>query len=78
MKYFTPKFYFKKVTPYSEKIICKTKNFTPKNKTFTLNLIFFHKARNETKHYQISFYTKSEVLYTKLMALLRFRIYFYT
>ena len=51
MKYFTPKFYFKKVTPYSEKIICKTKNFTPKNKTFTLNLIFFHKARkilNET------------------------------
>ena len=43
MKYFTPKFYFKKVTPYSEKIICKTKNFTPKNKTFTLNLIFFTK-----------------------------------
>ena len=51
MKYFTPKFYFKKVTPHSEKIIRKTKNFTPKNKTFTLNLIFFHKARkllNET------------------------------
>ena len=44
-------FILKKLTPYSEKIICKTKNFTPKNKTFTLNLIFFHKARkilNET------------------------------
>ena len=43
MKYFTPKFYFKKVTPHSEKIIRKTKNFTPKNKTFILNLIFFTK-----------------------------------
>ena len=41
MKYFTLKFYFRKVTPYSEKISRKNKNFTPNNKTFAPNLIFF-------------------------------------
>ena len=48
MKYFTVNFYFKKVTPYSEKITCKTKNFISNNKT--LNNItksnFFHQPRN--------------------------------
>ena len=41
IKYFTLKFYFRKVTPYSEKISRKNKNFTPNNKTFAPNLIFF-------------------------------------
>ena len=43
MKYFTPNFYFKNVTPYSEKVTYKTKNFTPNSKTFTPNLFFFAK-----------------------------------
>ena len=60
MKYFTPNFYFKKVTPYSEKITRKTKNFTPYNKTFTPNLFFFffspHQMR-EILHKTLKFYT---------------------
>ena len=42
MKYFTPNFYFKKVTPYSEKITRKTKNSTPNKKTFTPSNFFSH------------------------------------
>ena len=45
MKYFIPNFYFNKVTPNSEKITRKTKNFTPNNKTFTINLFFIHQIR---------------------------------
>ena len=61
MKYFTPNFYFKKVTQYSEKITRKTKNFTPYNKTFTPNLFFFfffspHQMR-EILHKTLKFYT---------------------
>ena len=52
MKYFTLNFYFKKVTPYSEKNTRKTKTFTPNNKTFTPNLIFFFtKSENFYKKY---------------------------
>ena len=40
VKYFTPNFYFQKVTPYSKKITRKTKDFTPNNKTSTPNLFF--------------------------------------
>ena len=67
MKYFTPNFYFKKVTQYSEKITRKTKNFTPYNKTFTPNLFFFF------------FFClhQLEVFYTKLMALSGFRSFLY-
>ena len=43
MKYFTPNFYFKNVTPYSEKVTYKTKKFAPNSKTFTPNLFFFAK-----------------------------------
>ena len=39
MKYFTPNFYFKKLTQYSEKRTCKTRSSTP-NKTLTPNLFF--------------------------------------
>ena len=44
MKYFAWNFYFKKVTPYSEKITRKTKNYAPNNKTFTPNLFFSTKS----------------------------------
>ena len=47
IKYFTLKFYFRKITPYSEKISRKNKNFTPNNKTFAPNLIFFFFTRPE-------------------------------
>ena len=46
MSYFTANFYFKKVTPYSERIISKTESFTPNNKIFTLNLNFLHQIKN--------------------------------
>ena len=45
MKCFTPNFYSKKVTPHSEINTRKTKNFTPTNKTFTQNPIFFNQIR---------------------------------
>ena len=41
----TPNFYVKKVTLYSVRITSKTENFTPNNKTFTLNLVFLHQIR---------------------------------
>ena len=80
MKYFTPNFYFKKVTQYSEKITRKTKNFTPYNKTFTPNLFFFFffaspNDRNFTQNVKILH--QLEVFYTKLMALSGFRSFLY-
>ena len=60
MKYFTPNFYFKKVTQYSEKITRKNKNFKQYNKNFTPNLFFFffspHQMR-EILHKTLKFYT---------------------
>ena len=44
MKYLISNFYLKKVTTYSEKRTCKTKNFTPYNNPFTPNLFFFTKT----------------------------------
>ena len=35
MRRYTPNFYFKKVTPNSEKVTSKTKNFTPNKIDFT-------------------------------------------
>ena len=54
MSYFTANFYFKKVTPYSERIISKTESFTPNNKIFTLNLNFLHQIRKNL-HKKIKF-----------------------
>ena len=56
MKYFTPNFYFKKVTPCSENNTRKTKTFTPYNKTSTTNLIFFDQSRKGLQE-RLTFYT---------------------
>ena len=53
VKYFTPSFYFKKVTPYSQKITHKAKNIAPSNKTFTPTLIFFTKSEKNYTNIKI-------------------------
>ena len=53
IKYFTANFYFEKVTRCSGKITCKTKHFSPNNKTYT-PYIFFHQIR-KVSHEALNF-----------------------
>ena len=60
------KFLIKKVTPYLESIACRTKRFTPNNKTSMRNPFFYIKSENFYTEHQ-NFYTKLEIFYTKLI-----------